>query len=67
MNKEKKTKQCPICGCTEHRLVGCATHWRNHVKNDEGKCELRKKWEHYKWKLNNTQLQELQIAYIEYY
>lgn len=46
MNKQKKTKQCPICGCTEHRLVGCATHWRNHVKNDEGKCELRKNGEH---------------------
>jgi len=41
MTKEKI--RCPICGCTEHRWVGCATHWRNHVKNDEGKCELRKK------------------------
>jgi hypothetical protein len=43
MTTQKKTKLCPICGCTEHRLVGCVTHWHNHVKNDEGKCELRKK------------------------
>jgi hypothetical protein len=40
--KEKKNKRCPICGCTEHRLIGCATHWRNHVKNDEARCKIRK-------------------------
>jgi hypothetical protein len=43
MSMEKKTKQCPICGCTEHWLLGCAKHWRNHVKDDGGKCESRKK------------------------
>ena len=40
---ESKTNRCPICGCTEHWLLGCAIHWRNHVKDDEGKRELRKK------------------------
>jgi hypothetical protein len=42
MMKKKKNKQCPICGCTEHRLIGCATHWRNHFKNEEGRCEIGK-------------------------
>ena len=54
MTKEKK--RCPICGCTEHRWVGCATHWRNHVKNDEGKCELRKKRREEQNGRNNTHI-----------
>jgi len=20
-------KKCPICGCTQHRLFGCGSHW----------------------------------------
>ena len=43
MTKEKKNKQCPICGCTDHILIGCVTHWRNHVKNEEGRCEIGKR------------------------
>ena len=41
MTKNAKLKICPICGCTEHRLIGCITHWSNHKKNIEGRCEMR--------------------------
>ncbi len=39
--KDEKLKRCPICGCTEHRLVGCGKHWAKHQKGPDGKCELR--------------------------
>ena len=42
MSDIKKLKRCPICGCTEHTIVGCATHWRTHMKIEGGNCEVRK-------------------------
>jgi hypothetical protein len=32
-------KKCPICGCTKHKLFGCARHWLRHTRNIEGSCE----------------------------
>ena len=34
-------KNCPICGCSEHKLFGCAKHWAHHKKNNEGLCEQK--------------------------
>lgn len=34
-------KNCPICGCSEHKLFGCAKHWAQHKKNNEGLCEQK--------------------------
>ena len=34
-------KNCPICGCSEHKLFGCAKHWAHHKKNKEGLCEQK--------------------------
>ncbi|UVS70493.1 hypothetical protein [Nitrososphaera viennensis] len=31
-------KRCPICGCTEHRLIGCHTHRLKHQKGPDGRC-----------------------------
>jgi len=28
----KKIDQCFICGCTEHKFIGCIKHWKNHKK-----------------------------------
>ncbi|HZD81464.1 MAG TPA: hypothetical protein VE076_01195 [Nitrososphaeraceae archaeon] len=39
--RNEKFKRCPICGCTEHRLIGCALHWRDHKRNNEGRCEIK--------------------------
>jgi len=39
MKAKDGAKRCPICGCTEHRLVGCGVHWARHRKNSEGRCE----------------------------
>jgi hypothetical protein len=41
----KKIKYCVICGCTEHRLIGCIAHLRSHTKNWEGKCIKRNSWD----------------------
>jgi hypothetical protein len=38
---DDKFKRCPICGCTEHKLIGCALHWRIHKKNNAGRCEIK--------------------------
>ena len=35
---EEKTKSCPICGCTEHRLIGCGNHWKKHKEGPDGRC-----------------------------
>jgi hypothetical protein len=32
-------KNCPICGCSEHKLFGCGKHWARHKKNKDGVCE----------------------------
>ena len=37
----RNLKHCLICGCTEHRLIGCHTHWSDHKKNKNGKCEIK--------------------------
>ena len=34
-------KNCPICGCSEHKLFGCAKHWAHHKKNNDGLCEQK--------------------------
>jgi hypothetical protein len=34
----KKEKHCIICGCTEHRLIGCPVHWIRHRRNESGIC-----------------------------
>lgn len=41
MAKNAKLKICPICGCTEHRLIGCTLHWRTHKRNIEDRCEIK--------------------------
>lgn len=38
MDKDKEIKRCPICGCTEHRLVGCGRHWGKHKAGPDGRC-----------------------------
>jgi len=35
--ENKTKKRCIICGCTEHFIFGCVTHWKYHKKNN-GKC-----------------------------
>jgi hypothetical protein len=39
----RRLKRSPICGCTEHRIFGCATHWLTHKRIDYDKCVVRKK------------------------
>jgi hypothetical protein len=42
MEEEKeKIKHCPICGCTEHRMIGCGKHWAKHKIGPDGRCEYR--------------------------
>jgi hypothetical protein len=38
---EEKLKRCPICGCTEHRLIGCGRHWAKHKARPDSRCEQR--------------------------
>jgi hypothetical protein len=38
MEKDENIKRCPICGCTEHRLVGCNRHWGKHRHGPDGRC-----------------------------
>ena len=40
MMSSNDIKRCLICGCTEHKLLGCFTHWRVHNKN-EGRCKVK--------------------------
>jgi hypothetical protein len=37
----EKVKRCPICGCTEHRLIGCGKHWAKHKEGPDGRCMPR--------------------------
>jgi hypothetical protein len=39
--EEEKLRRCPICHCTEHRLVGCGKHWARHKLRHDGRCEHR--------------------------
>ncbi|HEX6253735.1 MAG TPA: hypothetical protein VFZ55_05905 [Nitrososphaera sp.] len=39
--EEEKIRSCPICGCTEHRLIGCGKHWRKHKEGPDGRCVPR--------------------------
>ena len=32
-----KIKRCPLCGCTEHRLIGCHRH-KGHRQGPDGRC-----------------------------
>jgi hypothetical protein len=48
MTDKRRLKRCPICGCTEHRIFGCATHWLTHKRIDYDKCVVRKKWKNNK-------------------
>jgi len=41
MEEEGKIKHCAICGCTEHRLIGCGIHWAKHKVGPDGKCVHR--------------------------
>lgn len=34
----EEIKRCPICGCTEHRLVGCHRHRGKHKQGPDGRC-----------------------------
>jgi hypothetical protein len=43
MTDNRRLKRCPICGCTEHRIFGCATHWLTHKRIDYDKCVVKKK------------------------
>jgi hypothetical protein len=36
--EEEKVKRCPICGCTEHMLIGCVKHWAKHKEGPDGRC-----------------------------
>jgi hypothetical protein len=36
--KSEKMKRCPICGCTEHKLIGCGKHWAKHKEGPDGRC-----------------------------
>ncbi|MEO9321782.1 MAG: hypothetical protein ABI361_14040 [Nitrososphaera sp.] len=31
-------KHCPLCGCTEHRLIGCSRHLGKHKQDESGRC-----------------------------
>lgn len=42
MSGTNKIKLCPICGCSEHRLIGCFSHWRKHTRNGGERCEAIK-------------------------
>ncbi|HSE99962.1 MAG TPA: hypothetical protein VLA48_03615 [Nitrososphaeraceae archaeon] len=35
----KIINRCFICGCTEHKFIGCIKHWKNHKKNIEKRCQ----------------------------
>jgi hypothetical protein len=37
----KKIDQCFICGCTEHKFIGCIKHWKNHKKNIGERCQQK--------------------------
>ena len=37
----EKLSQCPLCGCTNHKWIGCVKHWQSHKKNKQGQCESR--------------------------
>ncbi|MDQ3977795.1 MAG: hypothetical protein M3264_14835 [Thermoproteota archaeon] len=39
--EDEKVRNCPICGCTEHRLIGCGKHWRKHEEGPSGRCVPR--------------------------
>ncbi|HLG37647.1 MAG TPA: hypothetical protein VI338_05895 [Nitrososphaera sp.] len=39
--EEEKIKRCPICRCTEHRMIGCGKHWAKHRIGADGRCEHR--------------------------
>ena len=34
----KKIARCFICGCTEHKFIGCINHWKNHEKKIGQRC-----------------------------
>lgn len=34
----KKIARCFICGCTEHKFIGCINHWKNHEKTIGQRC-----------------------------
>lgn len=36
--KAGKIRRCPLCGCTEHRLVGCHNHKLKHRQGPDGRC-----------------------------
>jgi hypothetical protein len=40
-NQTQKLRRCPICGCTEHMLIGCVTHWRIHNRSYTGTCKIK--------------------------
>lgn len=39
--EEEKVRHCPVCGCSEHRLIGCGRHWAKHKMGPDGRCEQR--------------------------
>ena len=41
MDETERLQRCPICGCTEHKWIGCGIHWSSHKKTDKGKCEIK--------------------------
>ena len=38
---QDKLRHCPLCGCTEHRLIGCHRHKETHVKGPDGRCIVK--------------------------
>jgi hypothetical protein len=38
---DQPVKKCPLCGCTEHRLIGCHRHKESHVKGPDGRCVVK--------------------------
>ena len=41
VEEKEKIKHCPICGCTEHRMIGCGKHWAKHKIGPDGRCTHR--------------------------
>jgi hypothetical protein len=41
MEEKEKEKRCPICGCTEHWMMGCGKHWAKHKLGPDGRCQHR--------------------------
>lgn len=40
VESKKNNKKCIICGCSDHSVFGCFSHWTGHKKN-EGMCQKR--------------------------